>query len=71
MSVVRLTLARTELEAEMICGRLRAHGIGAETRRTEMSAAIVGGSRGGGPTEIVADDRELEAARALLAAGDS
>jgi hypothetical protein len=36
-----------------------------------MSAAIVGGSRGGGPTEIVADDRELEAARALLAAGDS
>ena len=69
MSAVRLTIAGSELEAEMICGRLRAHGIGAETRRTGMSAAIFGGSLGGGgPTEVVVDEEELEAARELLAA---
>jgi putative signal transducing protein len=69
MSVVRLTIAGSEFEAEIICGLLRTNGIAAETRRTDVSAGMFDGSLGaGGPTEIVVDEQDLDDARAVLAA---
>jgi hypothetical protein len=58
-----------EMEAEALCGLLRVNGIACSYRKTDISAAI-GTYRGGfaiaGPTEVLVNERDLDAARNLL-----
>jgi len=70
MSAVTLTVVGDEMEAEIVCGMLRANGIKCAYRRTNMSAGA--GTYGGGfaiagPTEVLVDEDDLDAARKLLA----
>ena len=69
MTDVRLTVVADELEAEALCGMLRANGVECFHRRTDPSAAIAAAGIGNtiaGPTEVVVDERDLDAARRLL-----
>ncbi len=71
MSAVTLTVVGDEVEAESLCGLLRTNGINCAYRRSDRSAAI--GTYGGGfaiagPTEVLVDEHDLEAARKLLRA---
>jgi hypothetical protein len=69
MDPVRLTLVANELEAEILCGALRAHGIECVYRKSDPAAAISalsGGFAIGGPTEVLVHQEDLEAARKLL-----
>ena len=70
MDVVRLTVVGNEMEAEMLCGLLRSHGIACNHRKTD-SAAAIGAESGGfamaGPTEVLVSESDLDAARKLLA----
>ncbi len=69
MAAVTLTVVGNDFEAEALCGLLRTNGISCPFRRTDISAAI--GTRGGGsltgPAEILVDEKDLDAARELLA----
>ena len=70
MPAVTLTTVADEMEAEALCGLLRTNGIKCSYRRTDRSAAI--GTYGGGfamagPTEVLVDEADLEAAKELLA----
>ncbi|HUZ98626.1 MAG TPA: DUF2007 domain-containing protein [Gaiellaceae bacterium] len=62
-----LTVVGNEIEADALCGLLRANGIECFHRPTDAAA---GGSYGAlsmsGPTEVVVNDEDLEAARKLL-----
>jgi hypothetical protein len=69
VSSATLTVVGDEMEAEALCGLLRTNGIKCNHRRTEMSAGA--GTYGGGfaiagPTEVLVDQDDLEAARKLL-----
>jgi Putative prokaryotic signal transducing protein len=69
MAGATLTVVADEMEAEALCGMLRANGIACSYRRTDMSAAI--GTYGGGfaiagPTEVLVEEDRLEEARKLL-----
>jgi hypothetical protein len=69
VEAVRLTLVGNELEAETLCGLLRAHGIACSFRRTDFAAAAAAGAGGftmAGPTEVLVPAPELDAARRLL-----
>ena len=69
MAPVRLTVVGDEVEAEMLCGRLRANGIECGYRETDPAAAISaygGGFAMAGPTEVLVDERDLENARKLV-----
>ena len=71
MSVVTLTVVGDEMEAEAVCGLLRTNGIKCAYRRSNRSAAV--GTYGGGfaiagPTEVLVDQDDLEAAREVLTA---
>jgi Putative prokaryotic signal transducing protein len=70
MESVRLTVVGDEMEAEMLCGLLRSHGIACNHRRTD-SAAAIGAESGGfamaGPTEVLVSESDLAAAGKLLA----
>lgn len=64
-----LTVVGDEMEAEALCGLLRTNGIKCNYRRTDMSAGA--GTYGGGfamagPTEVLVDETDLDAARKLL-----
>jgi Putative prokaryotic signal transducing protein len=68
-AAVTLTVVGDEMEAETLCGMLRASGIACSFRRTDTSAGI--GTYGGGfsmagPTEVLVDEKDLNAARELL-----
>jgi hypothetical protein len=69
MASVKLTVVGDEMEAEMVCGMLRANGIACNYRRTDMGA---GGAFGGfsmaGPTEVMVNEEDLDAALKLLPA---
>lgn len=69
MDPVKLTVVGNEMEAEMLCGLLRAHGIACNYRKTD-SAGAIGAESGGfaiaGPTEVLVHERDLDAARGLL-----
>ena len=69
MEPVRLTVVSDEMEAEALCGMLRANGIECAYRRTD-TAAVAGAYSGGfaiaGPTEVLVHERDLDAARKLL-----
>lgn len=69
MSVVTLTVVADEMEAEAVCGLLRTSGIKCAYRRGNRSAGA--GTYGGGfaiagPTEVLVDESDLDAARELL-----
>ena len=69
MDPVRLTLVGNEMEAEILCGALRANGIDCMYRKSDPAAAISalsGGFAIGGPTEVLVHEEDLEAARKLL-----
>ena len=69
MASVRLTLVGNELEAETLCGLLRASGIPCWYRRSDMAAAAGtygGGFANAGPTEVLVDEGDLADARSLL-----
>jgi hypothetical protein len=69
MDPVRLTLVGNEMEAEILCGALRANGIECTYRKSDPAAAISalsGGFAIGGPTEVLVHEEDLEAARKLL-----
>jgi len=65
--VATLTVVGDELEAETLCCLLRVNGIECDYRRTDVSAGRGDGSSSmSGPTEILVNDADLEAARELL-----
>ena len=58
-----------EMEAEVLCGRLRTNGIECGYRKTDSAAAISGYGGGfemAGPTEVLVEERDLAEARKLL-----
>jgi hypothetical protein len=64
-----LTVVGDEMEAEALCGLLRANGIRCAYRKTNFAAAFAadGGRRSiVGPTEVVVADHDLAEARKLL-----
>lgn len=67
MGLATLTVVPNELEAEMICGKLRANGVDCSYRQTDIAAgAFVGTLASGGPVAVVVDDSDIEYARTLL-----
>ena len=69
MDAVTLTVVGDEMEAEALCGMLRANGIECSYRRSDVSAGIGtigGGFAMAGPTEVLVHERDLAAARTLL-----
>ena len=72
MDAVTLTVVGDEMEAEALCGMLRANGIECTYRRSDTSsgvAALGGGFAMAGPTEILVHRADLEDARKLLPPG--
>jgi hypothetical protein len=65
---VTLTVVADEIEAEAVCGLLRTNGIACNHRRTNISAAVgtYGGGATAGPTEVLVDEADMEAARVVL-----
>jgi Putative prokaryotic signal transducing protein len=61
MDPVRLTVVRTEPEAEIICSLLRANGIECASSAADLSSQVFGGS-----VEVLVHSRDLDAARQLL-----
>jgi Putative prokaryotic signal transducing protein len=70
MQAAVLTVVADEMEAEALCGLLRANGIRCTYRKTNVAAAASadGGRSIFGPTEVLVADDDLAAARNLLAA---
>jgi hypothetical protein len=69
MEPVTLTVVPNELEAEQLCGLLRANGIECAFRGSSMAAGsgtFGGGAGMAGPTEVLVSQDDLEAARELL-----
>ena len=69
MGIVTLTVVGDEMEAEALCGLLRANGIACSYRHTD-AAAVAGAYSAGmsiaGPTEVLVSEADLHAARKLL-----
>ncbi len=64
-----LTVVGDEMEAEALCGLLRTSGIECYYRRSDVSAGIAAYGAGftmAGPTAVIVNERDLEAARSLL-----
>jgi hypothetical protein len=67
LAVATLTVVHDESEAEMVSGLLRANGIECSYRKTDIAAgAWTGGFARGGPVEVLVNDDDLVAARALI-----
>ena len=69
MSATRLTVVGDDLEAEMVCGLLRSNGIACSYAKTDMAANLHAGRESmtiTGPTAILVDEKDLDAARKLL-----
>jgi hypothetical protein len=65
--LVTLTVVPNDLEAEMLCGELRANGIDCSYEKTNTAAAV--GQYGvgqAGPSAVLVDEEQLEAARKFL-----
>jgi hypothetical protein len=65
MTLVRLTLAATPLDAEMIQSLLKTEGIESTRKQTNFGAGSTDGW--GGQQEILVEESDLETARALVA----
>jgi len=64
VGLVRLTLANTPLDAEMIQSLLKTEGIESTWRQTNFGAGSTDGW--GGQREILVEEKDVEAARALI-----
>lgn len=65
--LVRLTVVSNEPEAEMIRSLLATEAIESMQRQTDFAAGAWEGMPAGGPREILVHQRDLEAARGLIA----
>jgi Putative prokaryotic signal transducing protein len=65
--LVRLTIVRTEPEAELIRGLLANEGIDSMYRPTDFAAGMFDGWSPGGAREILVRAADLDAARELIA----
>ena len=67
MAAVTLTVVASNLEAEMLCGELRANGIACSYEKigpgASLGAYVISDA---GPTAVLVDETELEDARAFL-----
>jgi hypothetical protein len=61
------TTVSDEMEADVVCGLLRANGIKCGHRVTEEMDSPLHGIASDGPREIIVHESDLAAARALLA----
>ena len=66
LGALKLTTVSNEIEAEVVCGLLREHGIPCAHQRSNFSAAIGEGAFMAGPWEVFVAEEDLEAARRLL-----
>ena len=68
MPTTTLTVVGDEMEAEVLCGLLRANGIRCAYRKSNRAAAIAGASGWSiaGPTDVLVGEDDLAAAQALL-----
>ena len=64
---VVLKVVADEPEAELVCGLLRAAGIECAYRDTEAIDSLIEDFTAAGPREILVHEKDLEAARGLLA----
>ncbi len=64
--LVRLTIASSEPEAEMLRGLLATEGIESMQRPTNFAAGALDGWASGGAREVLVHAADLEAARALI-----
>ena len=69
--LVRLTIASSEPEAEVIRGLLATEGIESIQRPTDFAAGALDGWAAGGAREVLVRETDLEAARALIAAPEA
>jgi hypothetical protein len=67
VALVTLTVVPNDLEAEMLCGELRANGIECSYDKTNPAAALgMYGVGQVGPTAVLVEEEQLEAARKFL-----
>jgi hypothetical protein len=65
--VVRLTVVRSEMEAEALLGMLESAGIASMQRPTDFAAGALDGWAAGGAREVLVRASDLEGARELIA----
>jgi Putative prokaryotic signal transducing protein len=73
VSGVTLTVVGSQMEAEALCGMLRANGIACGYRVSDSAAGIgmtTGALLSSGPVEILVDQRHLAEAQKLLPSDD-
>ena len=67
MAEVTLTVVSNDLEAEMLCGELRANGIACSYEKTNPAAGLgMYGVGQAGPTAVLVEEEQLDEARKLL-----
>jgi hypothetical protein len=64
--MVALTMVRSEAEAEVLCGMLRANGIACGYQQTNVGAGAADGFTRGGALEIFVAAGDVKPARKLL-----
>jgi hypothetical protein len=65
--LVRLTVVRSEIEAEALRGMLSSADIASMQRPTDFAAGALDGWAAGGAREVLVRAEDLEAARELIA----
>jgi hypothetical protein len=69
MAPVRIAIVPNESTAEIVCGRLRTEGIECSYRRTDLAVGASDGAlSGAGPIEVLVEESDVDAARAVLPA---
>ena len=63
---VTLTVVHDELEADQLCGLLRAEGIACMYKPTSTGGALGLGSSMAAPQEVLVEENDLDRARELL-----
>jgi hypothetical protein len=63
---VTLTVVGNEMEADMVCGMLRANGIECFHRKADTAGEGIYGETIAGPTEVMVEEDDLADARELL-----
>jgi hypothetical protein len=66
--MVALTMVRSEAEAEVLCGMLRANGIACGYQQTNVGAGAADGFTRGGALEIYVAGGDVRRAQELLRA---
>jgi hypothetical protein len=68
MAPVTLTVVHDGLQAEELCGLLRANGIECMYRSSPMAQGFAASTGMVGPTEVLVEETDLDRARELLPA---